>query len=53
MLEGNPELVTTKQEKAIHGLGVLQVKEIVDKNGGMYDFYEEDGYFCVNIFIPQ
>ena len=53
VLEGNPELVTTKQEKAIHGLGVSQVKEIVDKNGGMYDFYEEDGYFCVNIFIPQ
>ena len=53
VLEGNPELVSTKQEKAIHGLGVLQVKEIVDKNGGMYDFYEEDGYFCVNIFIPQ
>ena len=53
VLAGNPELVTTKQEKDIHGLGVTQVKEIVDKNGGMYEFYEDDGFFCVNVFIPQ
>lgn len=53
VLTGNPELVTTKQEKDVHGLGISQVKEIVDRNGGMYDFYEEDGFFCVNVFIPQ
>ena len=53
VLTGNPKLVTTKQERDIHGLGILQVKEIVDKNGGMYDFYEDDGFFCVNVFIPQ
>lgn len=53
VLELNPDLATTKQDKNLHGLGIRQIKAIVDNYNGMYDFYEEDGFFCVGVFIPQ
>ena len=65
VLEKNPELKSTKNigggraglddasacEK--HGFGVNQIKEIVESYGGLTDFYEEDGFFIVNMFIPS
>ncbi len=53
VLDTNPKLASTKQEKELHGLGIPQIKEIVDSYNGMYDFYEEDGFFCAGVFIPQ
>jgi len=53
VLDTNPELASSKQEKELHGLGISQIKEIVVHYGGMYDFYEEDGFFCAGVFIPQ
>ncbi|MDE7327595.1 MAG: GHKL domain-containing protein [Lachnospiraceae bacterium] len=52
VLEQNPDLYTTKKEKDIHGLGVVQTREIVGKYGGICDFYEEDDWFCACAFIP-
>lgn len=52
VLEKNPELHSTKADGEKHGFGVGQIKEIVESYGGMTDFYEEDGFFIVNIFIP-
>ncbi|MBR6536009.1 MAG: GHKL domain-containing protein [Lachnospiraceae bacterium] len=53
VLAENPELISSKNEKDLHGFGIPQIKEIVDNYSGMYDFYEEDGFFCVGVFIPQ
>lgn len=53
VLEQNPELSTSKEDNTGHGFGVSKIKRIVETCGGMYDFYEEEGYFCVNVFIPQ
>ena len=53
VLAENPELISSKNEKDLHGFGIPQIKEIVDSYNGMYDFYEEDGFFCVGVFIPQ
>lgn len=56
VLDGNPQLATTKQNQKLHGIGTLQIKEITEKYGGMCDFYEEaqgeDDYFCACAFIP-
>lgn len=52
VLEKNPELHSTKSDGEKHGFGVGQIKEIVESYGGMTDFYEEDGFFIVNMFIP-
>lgn len=53
VLDKNPELSSTKEEKELHGFGIPQIREIVDHYNGMYDFYEEDGFFCAGVFIPQ
>lgn len=52
VLESNPELYSTKPEKSFHGIGIEQIKGIIKKYDGMCDFYEEDGFFCVSVFIP-
>ena len=53
VLDNNPELKSTKEDTEVHGIGLSQIRTIVDACGGMYDFYEEEGFFCVNVFIPQ
>ena len=65
VLEKNPELRSTKSSSGTsdsgddelasekHGFGVSQIKEIVELYEGMTDFYEEDGFFIVNMFIPS
>ena len=67
VLEKNPELRSTKNvgggragldddtaaDGEKHGFGVNQIKEIVESYGGLTDFYEEDGFFIVNMFIPS
>ncbi len=52
VLQENPSLETIKQEEN-HGLGIAQIKSIVEEYQGMCDFYEEEDFFCVKIFIPQ
>ena len=52
VLEANPDLVTTKADKAEHGRGIPQIRTIVDRYSGMCDFYEEDGFFAACAFIP-
>lgn len=53
VLEGNPELTSVKEEKEQHGFGVGKIRELAETYGGMADFYEEDGFFCVKVFIPK
>ena len=44
---------STKEDHEKHGFGVKQIKETVELYDGMTDFYEENGFFIVNIFIPK
>ena len=53
VLEENPELHSTKEDKEKHGIGISQIKEIVAVYDGICDFYEKEGYFCSRVFIPQ
>ncbi|MBE5959167.1 MAG: GHKL domain-containing protein [Lachnospiraceae bacterium] len=52
VLDSNPKLISSKENKEEHGKGIPQIKSIIDKYGGMSDFYEEDGYFVACAFIP-
>lgn len=53
VLKENPELVSEKKEKEQHGFGVGKIRELAESYGGMADFYEEDEFFCVKVFIPK
>lgn len=51
VLQSNPSLITTKNNKSGHGYGLKSVKEIVSKLNGDVSFYEEDGLFVVHIML--
>jgi len=53
VLAENPNLETSKEEKNLHGLGVGKMKAIAAQYGGLADFYEEENFFCVKVFIPK
>lgn len=53
VLETNKDLISQKEEKALHGFGVKQIKALAEKYDGLCDFYEKDHYFCVCVFIPE
>lgn len=41
-----------KQDKRNHGIGMLNVKETVEKNHGSFEWFQSHGYFCVSIILP-
>jgi len=49
----NGQLKTTKQNQGEHGFGLYSVSQIVDKYEGMKQFYEEHGYFIVDIWLKK
>ena len=53
VLEKNPNLCSTKEEGHMHGMGIPKTKEIAENYQGIFDVFEEDGFFCTSVFIPQ
>ena len=51
ILTRNPLLCSTKSDKVKHGFGIFSIKEIVNKNNGCLDIYEEGGYFVALILL--
>lgn len=51
VLEKNPTLSTTKENKVKHGLGITNVKRIVKEHDGIINIIEEGELFVVHIQI--
>ena len=51
VLDSNASLKSTKHDSNEHGIGLIQVKRLVEKYDGMIDIYEEDGKFCVMVAV--
>ena len=46
------QLKTTKKEKQGHGIGIESVKELVRREEGDLEIFEENNYFISQILIP-
>ncbi len=53
VLETNPSLITSKQDKKHHGIGIKSVRKIVHSLDGFYQQYEQNSYFITNIILPD
>lgn len=53
VLEENPKLVTVKEDKAVHGLGIGSMKRTAEKYGGSIEFKEENGKFITEIWLKN
>lgn len=51
ILEKGKNFYTTKKEKTGHGIGLKNVKSIVEKYNGTMDIHYEDSIFCVKLLI--
>ena len=51
-IDKNGLLKSHKLDQRNHGIGMLNVKEAVERNCGHYEWYQNNGYFCVNIILP-
>ena len=51
-LADNPNLKTTKENADHHGFGLRIIRDVAERNGGMTDIFEQDGYFNVQVLIP-
>lgn len=52
VLKENPDLKTSKEDKEIHGFGVLSIRDIVDRYEGICEYYEENSMFCCVVVLP-
>lgn len=43
---------TTKEDKRNHGIGIKNIKRVVQEYGGEVSFHVEEGMFAVSIIIP-
>lgn len=53
VLEKNPRLLTSKLDRANHGLGIKIIRQIVRRCDGNIEFWEDMGRFVVTIMLPQ
>ena len=51
VLKKNPHFKTEKPDHANHGIGLQSVRYYVEKNNGLIDFFEENGFFGVHIIV--
>jgi len=53
VLKNNPNMNTNKKQPKEHGIGLLSVKDTINKYEGNFDCYEKDNQFAVHIMIPN
>ncbi len=53
VLAANPDLNTTKADSEHHGIGINNVRLLVNHYQGLIKFEEDEGYFIVKILIPN
>lgn len=51
VLTNNPQLLSTKKNKEISGLGTSIIRDIADKYNGRCDFYEKGNEFCCSVIL--
>lgn len=52
VLENNPNLLTTKKDIYNHGIGITNIKLLINQYQGEISFLEKNNYFIVRLLIP-
>lgn len=53
VLQDNPKLETTKENREVHGFGIAQIRSIVEKYNGILDIWEEYEMFHIQIMFEE
>lgn len=49
--KGEDKLLTTKVDKELHGIGLSNVKKVVEKYQGIMEIYPKKGSFCIIVIM--
>lgn len=49
--QGEDKLLTTKVDKELHGIGLSNVKKVVEKYQGIMEIYPKKGAFCITVIM--
>lgn len=41
-----------KTDKHNHGIGMVNIKNAIERNNGKFEWNQKDGYFCVSVILP-
>lgn len=41
-----------KKDKRNHGIGMINIKNAVERGGGKFEWTQNNGYFCVSVILP-
>lgn len=53
ILQKNPTLQTTNEDREAHGFGIAQIKSITEKYHGILDIWEENAMFHVQVMFEK
>lgn len=53
VLKNNPKLLSTKKDGEFHGMGMKSIKNIVEKNNGLINYFEGENFFCLEIMFLE
>lgn len=53
VLTGNPDLETQKEDKSMHGFGIMSIRKIAEKYMGTVEFKEENNTFIAEIWLEE
>lgn len=53
VLTNNPDLVTSKSDRELHGVGLKSVRDIVEKYGGIINFNQKSNKFSVYVSLER
>ncbi len=51
VLAGNPNLETKKEDKSVHGFGIMSIRKVAEKYRGTVEFREENNTFIAEIWL--
>ena len=43
---------THKSDKRNHGIGMINIKNTIEKVNGKFEWYQSEGDFCVDVILP-
>lgn len=52
VFKANPNLITTKEDSDVHGIGIKSIQASVAKLGGSVNFDEKENMFICDILVP-
>ena len=53
VLKNNPHMNTTKKDKNMHGFGIMNIRDIIDKYNGTINYEQQGDNYLIDVYKRQ